>query len=123
MLSHIRITLIHGFDISHASRSYEGLPVACNGLYAMHEGLPVMQRVCLSHAMTAIVIHMQLQRCHDANVMISSMQCEHDENTMMSCLCHADVKQTMMMWCSCNVNTNDIMPPHSYVAQMECKYQ
>ena len=20
-----------------------------------------------------------------------------------------------MMWCSCNMNTNDVMPPHSYV--------
>ena len=25
----------------------------------------------------------------------------------------------MMMWCSCNMSTYDIMPPHSYVAQME----
>ena len=42
---------------------------------------------------------------------------------MMSCLCHANVKHTMMMWCSGNVNTNDIMPTHSYMAQMECKCQ
>ena len=32
-----------------------GLPV---GLYVMHEGLPVTQRVCLSCATTAIVTHM-----------------------------------------------------------------
>ena len=30
---------------------------AHHGLYVMHEGLPVMQRVCLSHAMTAIMTH------------------------------------------------------------------
>ena len=39
---------------------------------------------------------------------------------MMSCLHHPHVMQTMMTWCSYNVNTNDIMPPHSYMAQMEC---
>ena len=48
------------------------------------------------------------------NMMTSHIQCEHDENMMMSCLHHANVKQTMMMWCSSNANTNDIMPPHSY---------
>ena len=32
-----------------------GLPVICHGLYVMHEGLPVVQRVCLSCAMTAIM--------------------------------------------------------------------
>ena len=51
--------------------------------------------------------------------MTSSMQCEHDENMMMSCLCHPHVKQPMMMWCSCNMNTNDVMPPDSYVALTE----
>ena len=52
-------------------------------------------------------------------MMMSSMQCEHDENTMMSCLHHPHVMQTMMTWRSYNVNTNDVMPPHFYVAQME----
>ena len=47
------------------------------------------------------------------------MQCKHDESMMMTCLHHPHAKCTMMMTCSCNVNTNDIMPPHSYVAQME----
>ena len=28
----------------------------------------------------------------------------------MSCLHHANVKQTMMMWCSGNAKTDDIMP-------------
>ena len=32
---------------------------------------------------------------------------------MMTCLCHVDAKQTMRMWCSCNVNTNGIMQPYS----------
>ena len=73
-----------------------------------------VQRVCLSHAMTAIVIHMS--HCHDVNVTTKSMQCECNENMMMSCLHHADVKQTMMTWSSSNVNTNYVMPPHSYVA-------
>ena len=41
---------------------------------------------------------------------------------MMSCLCHPHVMQTMMTWCSYNVNTNDVMPPHFYVAQMECEH-
>ena len=27
----------------------------------------------------------------------------------------------MMTWCSFNVNTNAVMPPYSYMAQMECK--
>ena len=44
---------------------------------------------------------------------MSHMQCECDMNMMMSCLHHANVKQTIMMWCSSNVDTNDIMPPHS----------
>ena len=69
-------------------KSHIGPPVIHHGLYVMHEGLPVvrrllghmsvcllsammltsctnglpvMQRVCLSHAMTAIVIH----ACHN----------------------------------------------------------
>ena len=41
-------------------------------------------------------------------MMMSHMQFEHDENMMMACLCHANVKQTMMMWCSGNANTNDV---------------
>ena len=61
--------------------------------------------------------------CDDiTHVMTSHMQCEHYEDMMMSCLCHANVKQTMITWCSGNVNTNDTMPHHSYVAQMECEY-
>ena len=40
---------------------------------------------------------------------------------MMSCLCHPNAMQTMMTLCSYNVNTNDIMPPRFYVAQMECE--
>ena len=48
--------------------------------------------------------------------MMSHMQCEHDEDMMMSCLCHANAKQTMMTWSSANMNTNDVMPPYSYVA-------
>ena len=43
--------------MSCASKSHIGLPVIHHGLYVMYEGLPVMQRVCLSHAMTAIMIH------------------------------------------------------------------
>ena len=42
------------------------------------------------------------------------MQCKHDENMMMPCQRHSNVKQTMMMWCSWNANTNDVMPPDSY---------
>ena len=38
-----------------------GLPVVHHGLYVMQIGLPVMQRVCLSHAMTEIMIHV----CHN----------------------------------------------------------
>ena len=34
-----------------------GLPVIHHGLYVMCERLPVMQRVCLSHATTAIMTH------------------------------------------------------------------
>ena len=37
---------------------------------------------------------------------------------MMSCLSHHPVMQTMMTWCSCKADTNDVMPPHSDVAQM-----
>ena len=40
---------------------------------------------------------------------------------MMSCLHHPHEMQILMTWCSYNVNTNDIMPPHSNVAQMECE--
>ena len=29
----------------------------------------------------------------------------------------------MMMWCSSNMNSNDIMPPHFYVEQMECEHK
>ena len=36
---------------------------------------------------------------------------------MMSCLHHPHVMQTMMMWCSFNVKTNDVMTPHSYMPQ------
>ena len=57
MPNHVRMTYIDGFDISHAFWLCKGLPVICDGLYAMHEWLPVMQRVCLSCAMTTIVIH------------------------------------------------------------------
>ena len=32
-------------------------------------------------------------------MMMSSTQCEHNENMMMSCLCHPHVIQTMMTWC------------------------
>ena len=54
MWNHVEITYLDGFDISHAFKLHEGLPVIC-------EGPPVMQRVCLSCAMTAIVIH----ACHN----------------------------------------------------------
>ena len=37
-------------------------------------------------------------------------------NCMMSCLRHPHAMRTIMTWCSSNANTNDIMPPHSYVA-------
>ena len=50
------------------------------------------------------------------------MQCERDENTMMSCLCHPHAMQSMMTWCSYNANTNDVMPPRFYMARMECKH-
>ena len=40
---------------------------------------------------------------------------------MMSCLRHPNVMQTMMTWCSYNTNTNDVMPHHSNMAQMECE--
>ena len=52
-------------------------------------------------------------------MMTSSMQCERDENTMMSCLHHPHALRTIMMWCSYNANTNDVMAPHSYVVRME----
>ena len=55
MLNQIRITNIHGFDISCTFRLCKGLPVIHDGLYAMCEGLPVMQRDCLSYAMTAMM--------------------------------------------------------------------
>ena len=51
---HVKITFIHCLDMSHAFRSCKGLPV-------IFECLPVMQRVCLPDAMTAIVIH----TCHN----------------------------------------------------------
>ena len=41
---------------------------------------------------------------------MSSMQCEPDENMMMSCLHHPHAMRTMMMWCSYNTNTNDESP-------------
>ena len=43
------------------------------------------------------------------------MRCERDENTMMSCLRHPHAMRTIMTWCSNNANTNDVMPPQSYV--------
>ena len=58
MWNHVKIMFLHGLDISHTLRSCKGLPVMHKGLYVMHESLPV---VCLSHTMTAIVIHAQLQ--------------------------------------------------------------
>ena len=61
MSNHVRIMYIHGFDISCTFRLHKGLPVMHDGLYAMCKGLPVIQRVCLSCAMTAIMIHM----CHN----------------------------------------------------------
>ena len=84
MSEHVKIMFIFGFDISSASKLCIALPVFCHGLYVMHEGLPVMQsllvthrsacylpwslhhvqrglpvmqRVCLSHTMTEIMIH------------------------------------------------------------------
>ena len=47
--------------MSHATKPCIGLPVVHHGLYVMCEGLPVMQRVCLSCAMTAIMTHV----CHN----------------------------------------------------------
>ena len=35
---------------------------------------------------------------------------------MMSCLRQPHAMQTIMTWCSYNANTNDVMPPQSYVA-------
>ena len=43
--------ILHVLDVLHTFRSHEGL-------YVMHEGLHVMQSVCLSHGLTAIMIHM-----------------------------------------------------------------
>ena len=104
---------LHGLDILCAFRlhkglpvMHEGLPVICKGLPFMCEGLPVMHHDCN----------------HDSCA-IADMQCAHDANMMMSCLHHANTKQTMMTWCSGNANTNDIMPHHSCLAQMECKGQ
>ena len=57
MTNYVRVTYIHGFDVSHAFKLCKGLPVMHDGLYAMCEGLAVMQRFCLSHTMTPIVIH------------------------------------------------------------------
>ena len=93
MWNHIEIMFLNGFDMSHSFRSHKGLSV-------MHEGLSCM-KICLSCAMTAIMIH---------------TQCECKENMMMSCVHHANAKQTMMIWCLSNMNTNEIMAPHSYVA-------
>ena len=42
--------------------------------------------------------------------MTSSMQCKHDENMMIPCQHHSNVKQTMMMWCSWNANNYDLIP-------------
>ena len=56
-----------------------------------------------------------MQWCHNANVMMSYMQCECDENMMMSCIHHAHVKTPMMSchliptWHKWNANANDIM--------------
>ena len=49
---------LYVFDISHAFRLHEGLPV-------IHEGVPVIQRVCLSCTTTAIMIHMC---CNDVTI-------------------------------------------------------
>ena len=118
-----------------------GLPVIHHGLYVMHEGLPVMQSLKVTHRSAcqspwsvchasrfachvkslSVTCHncnpdsCMLQRCHDLSMMMSSTQCKHDENMMISCLCHPHAMQTMMMWCSSNTNTNDIMPPHSCI--------
>ena len=71
---------------------------------------------CASFSVPAIVIHAQLLQRHNVSTMMSHVQCKCDEIMMMSYLHHANAKQTMMMWCSSNVNTYDIMPPHSYMA-------
>ena len=42
----------------------------CHGLYVMCEGLPVTQRVCLSQAITAIMIH----ACHNDITIINVME-------------------------------------------------
>ena len=65
MSKHVKIMFIYGFDMSHASKSCRCLPVIHNGLYVMHKGQPVAERVCLSCAMTTIMIH----TCHN-DVMI-----------------------------------------------------
>ena len=52
MWNHVEITFLHVLDVSHAFRLHKGLYVMC-------EGLHLVQRVCLSHAMTPIVIHPQ----------------------------------------------------------------
>ena len=53
--------------MSHAFKSCIDLPIIHHGLYVMHEGLPVVQKVCLSCAMTAIMIHV-----HHNDVMIQT---------------------------------------------------
>ena len=49
------------------------------------KGLSVMHHDCNHDSC-------MLQGCHNVNVMTSSMQCKDNENTMMSCLHHDDVK-------------------------------
>ena len=42
MWNHVKIMVLHGFDVSCTFRSHEGLPVMCEGLPVMHEDLYVM---------------------------------------------------------------------------------
>ena len=38
---------------------------------------------------------------------------------MMSFLHHPHVMQTMLTWCCYNANSNEVMPPHLNMAQIE----
>ena len=73
--------------------------------------------------------HVQRSACDSKGLSVMHHNCNHDSCAMTSCCEHDETMQTMLMWCSCNANTNDIMPHHSYWhkwnvnAMTSCKWE
>ena len=82
-------------------------------------------KICLSCMKVCPVMHHDCN--HDSQTNAMTSQCEHDDVTHMMQMQreHGDVTpkscQCKVIHDDITVNTNDIMTPHSYAAQMECE--